>query len=82
MLNNQPLNGPSNYNMNSRKELVSQKLEESNLWDYTKIYGVEVLELNGFIRFTLDGQVFFIKLSPVTLKKSSTCSSKFLNNFI
>ena len=81
MLNNQPLNGPSNYKMNSHKELVSQKLEESNLWDYTKIYGVEVLELNGFIRFKLDGQVFFIKLSPVTLKKSS-CSSKFLNNFI
>ena len=39
------------------------------------------LELNEFVVFKLDGRVF-TKLSLVTLKKSSTWSSKFLNNFI
>ena len=51
-----------------------RKEEESNLRDYFNIKDVEVLEPNGFGRFKLDGRVFS-KLSLVTLKKSSTCSS-------
>ena len=35
-----------------------RKVEEPNLWDYSNILEVEVLELNGFGRFRLDGRVF------------------------
>ena len=34
------------------------KVEEPNLWNYSTILGVEVLGLNGFGRFRLDGRVF------------------------
>ena len=40
------------------------------------------LELNGFARFKLNGRDCFTKLSSVTLRKPSACSSKFWNNFI
>ena len=37
-----------------------EKVEESNLWEYYIISGVEAFELNGFLRFKLDGRVFLL----------------------
>ena len=37
-----------------------RKAEESNLRDYYDILDAEVLELNGFYRFALDGLVFLL----------------------
>ena len=54
-----------------------RKVEESKLWDYTNAEDIEVLERIGFVGVEQDGRVFFTNPSPVTLKKSSTCSSKF-----
>ena len=56
-----------------------RKVEKGNLCDYCNL--CEVLELNGFDLFKLEAE-FFAKLSPVKLRKSSTCCSKFLNKFI
>ena len=48
--------------------LYHRKVEELNLWDYSNIWDVQVLELNGFVLFKLDSRVFFTKLPLVTVK--------------
>ena len=64
-----------------------RKVEDSNLgipsWEFflkidlQQLILAEVYELNGF-----DGFELFIKLSPVTFRKSSFCTSMFLKNLI
>ena len=58
MLDNQPLNGFSNYKMNSHNELVSQKSRRVKLMGLHQHLRLEVLQRNGFVRFKLDGRVF------------------------
>ena len=61
MLDNWPLNGPSNYTTNFRYELESEKSKRVKLMGLLQYFSdVEVLELNGFVRFRLDGRVVLL----------------------
>ena len=60
MLDNQPLNGPSNYKMNSHNELISQKnrrvklmelLKHLRNWKYLSL--MALIDLNWMVEFFL-----------------------------
>ena len=57
-----------------------RKVEESNLWDYSNIQDVEVLKLNGFDRFKLDGLVFVLTVT-FDVEKIFYFSSKVFEQF-
>ena len=59
-----------------------RKVEESTHAITPTFKTLKYLSLVALVDFSLVAEFFFIQLSLVTLKKSSTCSSNFLNNFI